>query len=474
MHDMDIDAVFHFRHKEANIFAVCLLLLLLALIAVPLIQNPEIIRYVPEFLPRFNWGMVIGTVFFLGMMAGVVYAGQRGEHARRQLFREATKIYRSVTPQPVTLHIWWAAGGHKNLLVPYCSLRPADTSETTPARVVRPLLFKSRLKLGQETRVTAEWFADPERSKVEVLRFEDGTIAAAVPVETPVVAMPPPPRLIPLPVRVCLRTGYGFLFVGTAITILFGTIMGISWAPVQIREAMYRFLPPRQVSGTIIRIGGSPNDQGTRLTYLYGNNTEEDIYVDDATAVGYPVGTPITVEYVPHIPGSRVVDLPQRSHISSSGEVIAISAFCGLMMLLFGACVVVTVIQGLRQLRILRTHAFGWATLVAIDGKSSHPLRAASLTLRLRLADEEVQTVMLPKGIPAHWLRDMEVTVLFDPADPTRLMPLARLLFLTAGYFTITHDGRVVLSPYGIVMLLLTIGFAGIFLLNLPMLVVTG
>lgn len=469
---MDIDAAFHFRHKEANILAVCLLPLLLALIAVPLIKNPEIIRYLPEVMPRFNWGMVIGGIIFFGMMAAAVIAGRREEHARLRLYREATEVYRSVTPRPVTMHLWWATGQHGNSLVPYCSLRPTDAPESTPARVVRPFLH-GRLKHGEELRQTVEWFADPNRSKVQVLRFADGMVAAAVPVEVPTISMPPPPRPISLPMRACLLTGSGFLFAGPAIVIFSGMIIGLSLAPAQLRYAANRLLPSHRVAGRITGIKKDPRCHGSDLLYSDGKNIESSVHVDDVTASGYPPGTPVTIEYVPYFPDSgHVLDFPPESLPTSRGEAVTIVSLVGFTILLVMAGIVLMMRQGHQRLRAIRKHNIGWATLTAVGGDPMRPLHYATLTFSLCNTAGEVQTVTLPKGIPAHWMRDIETPVLYDPTDPKQMMPLGQLM-VPSGFLVLTPQGKINLHPSSLVTVLFMAVMAGGMLFLSLMLIVS-
>gem|GEM_PF-2335997 len=469
---MDIDAVFLYGRRPKFIFAFIMLLIVLAALVLPLALNPEIIRYIPESFPRFGWGEHIAIVIFLSGMIVVLIIGRRQEHVRLRQLHEATVILHAATPRPVMVHLWWMAEKRGNILFPYCSLRPADVPETSPARVVE-LLTYARLKNGKEMRQAAEWFADPAQSKVEVLRFADGTVVAALPVEEQIITMPPPPRSIPLMVRVYLRSVSGLLFVAPAIVIFFSAIIGMSLASTQLGNAVDRLLPFQKATGWIIDTEECPRCHGVKLVYRYGENAEGNLHTDDETAFDYLPGTRITVEYIPYLPdSSRVVGIPRHTRVPSRGEAITLTSLLGLLIVIFIAGIIAMVRHGHRRLCAFRTYSFGLAMPTAVD-TSHHPLRPTALTLCLRDAAGVERAVKLSRGIPAHWMRDMSTAVFYDPDNLNHVVSLKEKTGLT-DYVGISTDGHFTVHPYGIATMLMMAVMTGPVLLLALMFIISG
>jgi len=309
---------------------------------------------------------------------------------------------------------------------------------------------------------------------VEVLRFEDGTVVAAVPVEEQVINMPSPPRSIPLLAHIYLRSVSGFLLAAPAIVIFFSSIIGMSLAPTQLGNAVYRFLPFQKATGWVTETDECPRCHGVKLVYRYGKNAKGNMHIDDKTALAFPTGTQITVNYIPYLPdSSRILDIPHHPREPSRGEAISLTSLLGLLILLFIAGIIVITRHGQRRLHAFRTYSFGQAMLSAVD-TSYHPLRPTALTLSLRDSAGVEHIVKLPREIPAHWMYDVAIPVLYNLEDHTSMVPLNKDPTGLAAYIAISTDGHFTVRPYGVVSMLVMIMMTGSCLLLALMFIISG
>lgn len=443
--DYDIEPGFLKKQRASNIIAYVVLLLLTGMLALPLIVNPEIARYIPVVMQDNNIWMVVLLLAFISCLPITLIIGWLHNRKLLQRLQIATHIYRQVTPQPVTMHRWQALEYDATKSNTFLSLRRQDVPSVTPAHILRPITFTTEAL--NETTDNILWYADPAIGDIEVLQLKDGEVIAALPFSIPVISIPSPPRRVGFLVRICLGTGYGLLFAGLPFALLIAFFLLFTVAPMWMTRVGNHMFSPRVEAGYITHQTYCPRCGSLVLHYRFGEQTGE-MHVDTPTAQRFPYGTRITVEYMSGAPqNARVRELPSQDTSPPIAAVI-------LMTLLFGGFAVVLVIGTIHEvfvrvyyLRAIQTYAFGHALFDSMVTVSRYA-RKATFTVRLRAATGETQSVTLNNASLAYWLRDVEMPVLYDPTDLSRIIPLERVL--PSLYGTFAPDGRVIHRPYAI------------------------
>jgi hypothetical protein len=468
MRDMDIDEGFLRKKKEERVAWAAgyfLLVLAIAMPALPLILMPEILPYLPQVMPKFGWGPIIPLSVVLGFFAFAVLYGRREERIRFQQLREATAVLRSAPADAVTAHAWWFTNSTKQSPRLHFTLCPENDNDADggPPRVVQAFAHY-RTRDYREAQLAATRYADPTISRVEVLRFQDGTLAAVLPIEPSALKLPPPPRCLTRSARLFVLSLQGGVWGGTAITLFVWVFCMSIMSPRALRSAASHVIPLRVVSGNIVGEEPCTRCGGPKLRYRFDGRYEQRIHVDRETAAQFPPESKVTVEYLHQVPESaRVREIPASRRPFSRGEVWGISSFFAVAGLLFLAGTLGGIYYGIRYHDAMRNRAFGWVTVTDVAWKDpAKPWRGAALTFLLHSATGETGYVTRQKSQPVSFMRDIKIPVLYSPNHPEQFMTVEEVL--PNKCIRVMDDGLIALRPYGIAWLLGMAVFTGVLL----------